>query len=214
MPIDYAFLSPTVKIDGVEFGTDKLDHFFQQGYQYYKMYNKAIANGATPDEAVKKAILWGKKTERTYFGYWVSGVFSNADLYANYTGMKFYQSLTKSVQIGDKARPALLNLVDGKWQIGEGVSLREDLLKPFITDHMNEALNPSGFIAIVYPVVKRVVRKRACATWRAAFPNLTKDDLAARSKSLELWQGEDYGYTRRNKMVTLAGTCFGDIEKF
>lgn len=207
-PVNYTTMSPTVKIDGIEFGTDKLDHFFQQGYQYYKIYNKAVAKGATPTEAAKKAISWGKKTERTYFGYWVSGVYSNADLYANYVGLKFYQSLTKPVQIGGKPRPALLDLVDGKWQIADGVTLRNDLLKPFVTEHMNEALNASGFNSIVYPVVKRVVRKQACATWRAAYPDLTQTDYAARSKSLELWHGEDYGWTRRNKMVTLADTCF------
>ncbi|MFN0141609.1 MAG: hypothetical protein ACKVQW_16170 [Pyrinomonadaceae bacterium] len=212
-PINYTTMSPTVKIDGVEFGTDKLDHFFQQGYQYYKIYNKAIAKGAAPDEAVKKAISWGKKTERTYFGYWVSGVYSNADLYANYAGLKFYLSLTKPVPVGDKTRAPLFTLVDGKWQIADGITLRADMLAPFITDHMNEALNPSGFNAIVYPVVKRVVRKQACTKWRAAFPNFTKDDLAARSKSLELWYGEDYGYTRRNKMVTLADTCFTETTK-
>lgn len=213
MPIDYAFLSPTVKIDGVEFGTDKLDHFFQQGYQYYKMYTKRIANGMSPDEAVKKAISWGRRTERTYFGYWVSGVYSNADLYANYAGLKFYLSLTKPVQIGDKTRAPLLILVDGKWQIADGIKLRDDLLKPFITDQMNEALNASGFTAIVYPVVKRVVRKQACDDWRTAYPNLTQADFAARSKSLELWHGEDYGWTRRNKMVTLADTCFDENRK-
>lgn len=212
-PVNYTTMSPTVKIDGVEFGTDKLDHFFQQGYQYYKMYKKRIANGTTSDEAVRKAISWGRRTERTYFGYWVSGVYSNADLYANYAGLKFYLSLTKPIQIGDKTRPALLTLVDGKWQITDGVNLRDSLLKPFITEHMNEALNASGFNSIVYPVVKRVVRKQACATWRAAFPNLTQADLAQRSKALELWHGEDYGYTRRNKMVTLAGTCFEETPK-
>lgn len=213
MPIDYAFLSPTVKIDGVEFGTDKLDHFFQQGYQYYKMYAKRVAGGVSADEAARKAISWGQRTERTYFGYWVSGVYSNADLYANYAGMKFYQSLTRPVPLGDKTRPALLTLADGKWQVSDGVNLRNDLLKPFISDHMNEALNASGFTAIVYPVVKRVVRKQACDDWRAAYPDLTQADFAARSKSLELWQGEDYGWTRRNKMVTLADTCFAEAEQ-
>ena len=210
MPFDYAFLSPTVKIDGVEFGTDKLDHFFQQGYQYYKMYIKAVAKGMSRDEAMKKAISWGQRTERTYFGYWVSGVFSNADLYANYAGLKFYQGLTKPTKIGDKTRPAVFALIDGKWQIAADISLRKDLLKPFITDHLNEALNPSGLTAIVYPVVKHVVRKRSCAAWHTAFPDLTQSDLAARSKSLELWHGEDYGWMRRKRMVTLAGMCFAN----
>src|SRR5206468_8097467 len=29
MPINYATLSPTIRVNGKEFGTDKFDHFFQ-----------------------------------------------------------------------------------------------------------------------------------------------------------------------------------------
>ena len=106
-PADYVTMSPTVRLYGVEMGIDKLEHFFQQGHQYYELERKALAKGVTTSEAVKQAVDWGKQTERTYYGLLSSGVYSNADLYANFAGMRFYQGLTKAVSVGDRpARPS------------------------------------------------------------------------------------------------------------
>lgn len=157
-PIDFATLSPTVRLFGVEFGTDKLDHFFQQGYKYYKLHKAAVAKGMPPNQALQKAINWGQMTERTYFGLLVSGVYSNADLYANYAGMKFYQGLTEPVSIGNETRAAILVLKNGKWTISVA-DLRKDLLKPFVSDHLNEALNPSGYAFTIFRSVRRLVKK-------------------------------------------------------
>src|SRR2546425_8064307 len=51
-------ISPTVNMYGSEFGTDKIAHLFQQGYTYYKIYHRALAEGATPAEATAKAVRW------------------------------------------------------------------------------------------------------------------------------------------------------------
>src|SRR4029078_1554969 len=88
-PTNYVTISPTVRLYGSEFGTDKIEHFFQQGYSYYRRYKTSMASGPSAAEAVRRAIKWGQMTERTYFGSLVSGVFSNADLFANFAGMKF-----------------------------------------------------------------------------------------------------------------------------
>lgn len=207
-PIDYATLSPTVRLFGVEFGTDKLDHFFQQGYKYYRIQQRAVTKGSTTKQATTKAIKWGQMTERTYFGLLVSGVYSNADLYANYVGMKFYQALTEPITIDEKTRPAAVVLQNGVWII-DNASLRENLLKPFLTDHLNEALNPSGYAFTIFRSVRRAVKKHGCPDWHNAFPNATKADLDSRSASLEKWNGEDYGFTRKIKSVSIAA-CFDD----
>lgn len=209
-PVDYSTLSPTVRIFGAEFGTDKLDHFFQQGYKYYTIRRDAHAKGMSPEEAEKKAVKWGQMTERTYFGMLVSGVYSNADLVANYTGMKFYEGLTEPVTIGGKTRPAVLALKDGSWQIA-GKLLREDLLRPFVTDHLNEALNPSGYGFLLYPSVRDIVRKKSCPEWRQDFPDLTAAAITDKSHSLESWNGEDYGYTKRPRTVRISETCFSSV---
>ena len=206
-PADYLTISATVRLFGSEFGIDKLEHFFQQGYEYYKIENKALAKGMSTSDSEKKAVGWGQMTERTYFGLLVSGVYSNADLYANYVGMKFYDGLAKPMQINGKTRPAIVELRNGSWQIDAGNS-RENLLKPFLTDHMNEALNPSSFRATLVRSVRRAVKTYSCPEWKQAFPTLRAAALDDRSKALELWNGEDYGYTKRDHVVTISETCF------
>ncbi len=208
-PADYLTLSATVRLYGTEFGIDKLEHFFQQGHQYYKIEREELAKGKTPAEAEKKAISWGQKTERTYFGTWSSGVYSNADLYANYAGMKFYNGLAKPLQINGRTRPAIVKLKGGSWEITLKSSF-QDILKPFLTDHLNEALNPSSFRPTLVRSVRRAVKKYSCPEWKAMFPTLTPSTLNDRTRALEMWNGEDYGSTKRSRTVTVAETCYGE----
>ncbi len=204
-PLDRWTMSATVRLYGAEFGIDKLEHFFQQGHKYYEIGSNETAKGKTEQDAARKAIGWGQRTERTYFGLWASGVYSNADLFANYVGMKFYEGLTKPLQINGATRSARFELVDGKWRLA---AKREDLLRPFMTDHMNEAYNPSSFRLTLAPSVRRAVKKYACPDWHTTFPSLTREQITARSATLEEWNSEDYGYTRRSRTVTIGEMCF------
>ncbi|MEO6656252.1 MAG: hypothetical protein ABIO36_09245 [Pyrinomonadaceae bacterium] len=206
-PTDYLTLSATVRLFGVEFGIDKLDHFFQQGHKYYKIEMDAVAEGNTQAHAENKAIKWGQWSERTYYGLLASGVYSNADLYANYAGMRFYQTLTKPFQIGSRTIPATIELKNGLWSF-EPAALRENLIKPYITEHLNEAFNPSSFRFTLVRSVRRAVKKYACPDWRLAYPDLTANAMTERSKSLELWNGNDYGFTKKDGKVTIGETCF------
>lgn len=203
-PINYATLSPTVRIYGAEFGFDKIDHFFQQGYKYYRKYNEAIAKGMTPEAATRDAVAWGQMTERTYFGTLVSGVYSNGDLFANYAGMKFYQRLTHDTVVNGRMLPALVIQRDGRWIRN---SDEKGTLQPFIADNLNEALNPSGYSFLLYKVVKKIVRDRSCKRWRELYPNATAAEFEKRTAALETWNGEDYGFTRKSKTVPIA-VCF------
>ena len=207
-PSNYLTISSTVNIYGTQFGIDKIAHFFQQGYDYYKIYNRALAKGLTPEKAAEKAVRWGQKTERTFYGTLVSGVYSNADLFANYVGMKFYQGLTRPVKIGDKMKPAVLLLKDGIWTLGESTDLQTFLIKPFISNHLNEALNPSMFIKGLRSSVRRNVRKQSCQQWFKQYPNLSQADLNQTLEALKFWYGEDYGFTDSENFVTIANTCF------
>ncbi len=208
VPTNYLTISATVNLYGAQFGTDKIAHLFQQGYTYYAKYRRAVEKNLTPNEAAKKAVRWGKITEQTYFGTLVSGVYSNADLAANYAGMKFYQGLAQEIKIGETVRPPVVYLKDGVWTINENVNLREMLLKPFITNHFNEAYNPSKFSFFLRSSVRRTVRKKACGAWHKQFPNLTQTDFADISQKLKLWHGEDYGFSESENFVTIANTCF------
>ena len=214
-PFNYLTISKTVNIYGTQFGTDKIAHMFQQGYDYYVIRKRALAKGLTEEKAIKKAVNFGKRTENTYFGIWVSAIYSNADLAANYAGLKFYEGLTHEVMIGDKIRPAIVILKDGKWALNESADLPEILIKPFISKHLNEAYNPSKIFNILgfRSYIRRVVRKRACKQWFARDTDLNKAELEATTKSLELWYGEDYGFSYSKKFVTIANTCFDEKDK-
>ena len=209
-PSDYVGISSTVNLYGVNFGTDKIAHIFQQGYSYYKIYNRAIAKGSTSDEAAEKAIKWGKSTENTYYGTLISGVFSNADLCANFAGMRFYQNLTREIKIGSESNPAILVLKNGVWEFNEKEDLRKILLKPFISEHLNEAINPSIYIKFAgfRSFVRRTVKKNACKEWFDRFPNLAQMELEKQTDSLKLWFGEDYGFKDSKNFITIANTCF------
>jgi hypothetical protein len=214
LPPIYLTISPTVKLFASEFGTDKIAHFFQQGYTYYKIRRRALAKGTTPEEATKKAVRWGQMSERTFYGTLVSGVYSNGDLVANYAGMKFYQGLTSESRVGDHARPATLVLKEGLWTFNEAANLPESLLKPLITDHLNEALNPSIFTEFLglRGWVHQTVKRRSCKQWFDRYPDLSQNDLNERSRCLRLWYGEDYGFADSDRFVTIANTCFDNEQ--
>ena len=208
VPTNYLTISPTVNLYGAQFGTDKIAHFFQQGYTYYKKYKRGLSKGLSETEATKKAVKVGKTSEQTYFGTLVSGIYSNGDMVANYAGMKFYQGLTHEIKIGESLRPAILHLKNGVWTINENINLRDIILKPFISNHFNEALNPSKFIFFLRSSVRGIVRKKSCEAWRKQYPNFTPTDFEKISQSLKLWHGEDYGFSDSDNFITIANTCF------
>jgi hypothetical protein len=215
LPLDHLTLSPTVKLYGSEFGIDKIGHIFQQGYTYYQIYNRALAEGATPDEARGKAVEWGQKTEATVYGFLSSGVYSNADLFANYVGMKFYQGLTQDRNPQMKTHPPILVLKNGLWAFNDQVKIREVLLRPWISDHLNEALNPSIFNKLLglHWYVRLRVRNGSCAQWFNRYYGLSRAGLEEKTRSLELWYGEDYGFTSSKDFITIANTCFDENGK-
>lgn len=209
-PLNYLTISSTVNFYGTEFGTDKIAHLFQQGYTYYKMYKHAAANGLSPADSAKKAVKWGRKTERTIYGYWISRTFSNADLAANYAGMKFYQGLIKEIKIGEQMRPSVLILKNGIWVFNEKADLAETLIKPFISNHFNEAYNPSIFLQFLglRSAVLRHVKNQSCAQWLKRYPQISKTELENTSQKLHLWYGEDYGFKNSQNFITIQNTCF------
>jgi len=208
IPTDYFTISPTVNIYGTNLGTDKIAHFFQQGYTYHRVAQRQIAKGRSPKQAEAKAVAWGRWTENTYYGTLVGGVFSNADLFANLVGMRFYEGLTEPVKVGDMVRPATLMLENGLWKLNTAGTAEEVLLRPFISDHLNEALNPSLYIPGLRSSIRGIVRKRSCTQWRAAFPTRSADDFRNLTDALSTWNGENYGHKSSKKLVTIANTCY------
>jgi len=211
-PVDSLTLSPTVNLYGYEFGIDKFGHIFQQGYTYYTIYTRALDDGLPPDDARQKATRWGSAMEDTLFGTLLTGVYSNGDLFANYVGMKFYEGLTHDLKIGERYRPAVAVLKDGRWTLNSDARLRMVLLRPFISNHLNEALNPSIFTNTLglRAYIRRKVANRSCQRWLTAYPDLTRASVQEESDSLTTWYGEKYGFKNSEHFITIANTCFDD----
>ncbi len=79
-------LAPTLRIGGQLLGADKLGHFFSDGWAYFdNHYRQGLSLHLT--------LLRGELTELSYFGTLVTGIFSYADLVANFHGMRFWNAL-------------------------------------------------------------------------------------------------------------------------
>ncbi len=210
-PSNYLTISETVNLYGVSFGTDKIAHIYQQGYTYLRIYERGLAKGFSKEAATKKANDWGRRSERTFYGNLVSGVYSNADLAANFAGLRFYQNLTGEIKIGAATKSPLVVLENGFWKFNPAIDLPENLLKPFVSNHLNEAWNSSIYTKLfnLRSSVRSHVKKRACAEWRTAYPTFSRTDFERKSSELKTWFGDDYGFTGKDNFVTIADTCFG-----
>jgi hypothetical protein len=132
-------VGPTIKVNNTLIGSDKLGHFLSQGRKFWRRYQKYL------DET--KAAEHSAFTERALFGQATTGVYSNADLVANYEGYRFYRSLFEDDIVPGKA--AILRWDQDHWVIQ----------RPFTwADHVNaywdEALNVNHFDGLLYPHMK------------------------------------------------------------
>lgn len=113
-------LAPVMQVNDIRFGTDKIGHFFQLGYDHY--YERTVGKGAlSRDDAIRD----GSKSEEGSFGLDITGVYSNADIAANKAGMKFYEDLARNP------------------------NLTFDI-KAYISSDWNEVSNPNDYKAGVY----------------------------------------------------------------
>jgi len=190
-PASFAFDSPTVHVHGYYMGTDKIDHFFQQGYEYFEMVGRKGKGGLDDADAIAVAVAHGVEQEHTYYGTLATGVYSNGDLAANYAGMKFYLNLRRPVRIGERVWPPLLERTPTGWRLRPGID-PDRLLEPFLSNHLDESLNPSR-----YRFSRRSIRARIrdrCDQWAQFYAD--RLHLAAPSglSFASDWFGEKYGH--------------------
>jgi hypothetical protein len=132
-------VGPTIKVNGQLIGSDKLGHFLSQGRKFYRRWLKF------QDEA--KAAEHSAYTERALFGQMTTGVYSNADLVANYEGFLFYRSLFEDNVIPGK--PAILSWTGDGWIIQ-----REFTWADHVNEYWDEALNINHYDGLLYPHMK------------------------------------------------------------
>lgn len=166
-------VGPTIKVNGVLIGSDKIGHFLSQGRKYYRRY---LRKG---DES--EAGEWSAYTERAIFGQMTTGSYSNADLVANYEGYLFYRSLFEDDVIDGK--PAILAWTGEGWTVQ-----REFDWADHVNEYWDEALNINHYDRFLY----RRMQQRLlgfCDDYRSR-PDMYRVEneaqLAARYAHLEL----------------------------
>ncbi len=129
--VNFVFgVGQTFKLAGTRVGSDKLGHFFSQGMKYYQSHIR----GASESQVMSR----GRVNERLIFGQLTTGVYSNADLVANYEGYLFYRGLFERGIVAGK--PALV-----VWREGRPVVQRSFDWADHVNDYWDEALNPSFY---------------------------------------------------------------------
>lgn len=129
-------VGPTIMVNDQLIGSDKLGHFISQGRKFYGRYLDS------KDEA--RAAEHSAYTERAIFGQATTGVYSNADLVANYEGYRFYRSLFEDDVIPGK--PAIL-----AWRNEAWVVQREFTWADHVNAYWDEALNINHYDKLLYP---------------------------------------------------------------
>jgi len=132
-------VGPTLKINNVLVGTDKLGHFLSQGRKFYRRWVKL------GDE--RMAAEQSAYTERALFGQMTTGSYSNADLVANYEGFLFYRSLFDDNIIAGK--PAIL-----AWENDHWIMQRPFDFADHVNDYWDEALNINDYDELLYSQMK------------------------------------------------------------
>lgn len=132
-------VGPTLKINNVLVGTDKLGHFLSQGRKFYRRWVKMKDEGEAAEQSAY--------TERAIFGQMTTGSYSNADLVANFEGYRFYRSLFEDNIITGK--PAILAWEDDHW-----IMQRPFDWADHVNDYWDEALNINYYDALLYSHMK------------------------------------------------------------
>ncbi|MCH8165321.1 MAG: ankyrin repeat domain-containing protein [Planctomycetes bacterium] len=209
----------TMKVHGTYCGPDKIGHFTDMGYHYYKAYRGARNKGLSEEEAIKRAVRVGTNgplfAENGMVGYLSAGAYSNADLASNYAGFKFYINVTQEARIRGRMHPPMVRRDGDYWRISRHVRRDSGFFAEFITDHFNEALNPSLFEPLMRKPVRKAVEKRTAnlLRWYADDNGnrRPKTYFDALTEELKTYYGEDYGHKgTHDQLITIGNTCFAE----
>lgn len=116
----------SIRLNQQIIGTDKLGHFFSQGYEY--LFQKDWHS----------ALLYGASLEDGVYGKDYSGVYSYGDLNANFNGYLFWKSVTG----GSSPYVACVN--------GRYVQKKKFTWKTYVSAAWDEGINCSEFVSKEY----------------------------------------------------------------
>ena len=151
--LSFPFILPiarTIRIGEVYCGIDKIGHFFGFGRRYYQRYLRHIKDGASEKDAMRRAIRFGLNQETSFVGKLVDGIFSHADLEANFQGFR----LARDLALGD---PPYLVKDDGEWRLARPVDMRD-----YVNPDFDESYNISHYWGLRKRNTLRAIREMYC----------------------------------------------------
>lgn len=132
--------SRTINVNGTYISTDKLGHFFSQGRKFCSRYQRL----GTEVKAARLTARW----EGLIWGNLLSGIYSNADLVANYEGFLFYRGLLS--EGADEDQDTIFVCREGNL-----VKRRDFTWAEHVNGFWDEMLNPSYFKRSLVPAIER-----------------------------------------------------------
>ncbi len=176
-------VGPTIRVNGVLVGTDKLGHFISQGWKYHRRHLRGY-----PTERV---VRLGVRNEAGIFGSPTTGTFSNADLVANYEGFRFYLSLFGGDE--ETGKPAIVT-----WEGGRARLQRPFDFRDHVNDYWDEALNPNRYDALLRtPMLVRL--RELCVEYQStpeSYISADDEELRLRYRHLGLRDGTSHRMDR------------------
>ena len=217
------FFSSTMKVYGVYLGTDKLGHFTDEGIAYYFAWRAARDGGASEHDAVAAAVRLGTDglmSESGMLGLMANADYANGDVAANFAGFLFYRNLTEPMMLKGRVMPAMLVREGDYWKIAEDVRPDSGFFSRFVSDHLDEALNPGYFDDYLRPALRDAVRARRAALLQHYCDDQGRPHDRAwfdqKLRELRTYWGVDYGHRGKyNELVSIGCCCFpgGSQEK-
>jgi len=188
----------TIRVNEQLIGSDKIGHFISQGRKYYKRYLKS---GSEIEAAEHSAF-----TERAIFGQLSNGIYSNADLVANYEGHRFFRSLFEDGITPGK--PSIL-----RWENDGWVVRRDFDWADHVNEYWDEALNVNHFDGGLYKYMHDTFVAMCPEYWER--PDLytiaNEDELKERYSHLGL---RDTSELRLDSLCPVQAFLDGDTSKY
>jgi ankyrin repeat protein len=212
----------TVNLFGVHLGTDKVGHFTDMGMHYWQTYSGYRKKGETEEQAMRRAISVGAddpvKGESKLLGYWTAGAYSNADMAVNYLGLIFYRNLTEPQMLKGQMRPPMI-VRDGEyWKIAPHVARDSGFFAWFISDHIDEALNPSHYLDGMRAGMRKMANESATSVLENRLDKYgnrhSQEYFYKLARELRTYYGVDYGHVGRDaELVLIDAACFPNEDE-
>ncbi len=188
----------TIRVNDQLVGSDKIGHFISQGRKYYKRY---LRYGSEERAAEQSAY-----TERAIFGQLSNGIYSNADLVANYEGHRFYRSLFEDDIV--EGKPAIL-----RWENDAWIVQREFDWADHVNAYWDEALNINHFDAVLYKHMHETFVAMCPQYWERPDLYTVVNEEQLRQKYAHL-QLRDTSELRLDSLCPVQAFLDGDTSKF